>query len=104
MKIVIEYQERTSLAKFADKNKLVMKVHERDVDTLKWSPSLCKFHASFQDTEISEGCFLLSQHGNGNTPNQAIKDYGNIISGKLLIVNAGNPEKRREIRVPILKG
>ena len=60
-----------------------------------------RWSASFHNAEMLEGSILISEYGNGSTPESAIEDYINIIKGKRLVFNAGGGLKyRREYDVP----
>jgi hypothetical protein len=90
--------ERDTIEKFADKHGLVMEVRELDVKTFGGEP----WAASFKNAETKDGCILAYESGRGYSPEEAITDYAKIISRKLLVLNAYDKEKRREILVPIL--
>lgn len=96
MKIVYQYKKRMSINKFAEQNGFVMEIVERD------NPKLSRFYAHFKNVESKDGCILSGEFGNGDTPEEAIVNYANSISGKLLVLHAGNPKKRKEIYAPIL--
>lgn len=96
MKITVELTERSTLSDFANKNGLSLKVRERN------SINLPRFYAAFEGAETKSGSILSRDYGDGNTVDEAINNYGKIISSKLLVLHAGYPKKRREIRVPIL--
>lgn len=55
-----------------------------------------KVYISFRGVEVSEGRFLTSFSGRGNTPDEAKDNYYEQIRGKLLIKDA-HYETRREI-------
>jgi hypothetical protein len=50
--------------------------------------------------EIKRGSVLGGEYGNGHTPQEAIRAYGHIVAGKLLVVDAYG-SSRREYRVPM---
>jgi len=52
----------------------------------------------FKENEHSK--VLSSTHGNATTPDMAIATLLDKIRGKWLVINATNPEKRREYQVP----
>lgn len=98
MKIIYSYvvpEEEMTLEEFADKHNLTMYVYERK------NKNLPRFYARF-DAEVSEGRFLKSVFGEGDTPEEAIVDYIPQISQKLLVLNAYS-RSRKEIKVPKLK-
>lgn len=97
MKTIIESQWRPSIEEFAEKYNLTMKVTERDLRVRH--PQL--YYARFDGAEIKGDCILRSAYGNGHTPEEAIANYANEISGKLLVIGAFT-DGRREIRVPVL--
>ena len=49
--------------------------------------------------EIKEGSFLIDQHGEGKTYEEACEDYYNKIGGKRLVFNACSEEERHEVVV-----
>lgn len=93
-----EYRiDRDTIEGFADKNGLIMEVHERThVD----SPE--RFYAHFENAEVKDGIILIGNFGNGHTPKEAIENYAKEISGKLLVIRAMSKKNRREIYVPVL--
>ena len=60
-----------------------------------------RFYVYFDDGEVMENGMLLSDHGNGNTINEALKDYANRISGKRLAFYA-TTQNRIEVVMPKL--
>jgi hypothetical protein len=103
MEIKLTLLDRCDLVEFADKNKLVMEVHERvpaDMGT-RWVENY-RYFAHFSHCEVKEGMILSGTFGDGATPEEAIREYTQSISGKLLVIDAMDREKRREIRAPIL--
>lgn len=83
------------LEEFADKYGLEMVVSERSNP----SSESYKFYARFRSVEVSEGYFLIGTHGDGNTPEAAIKDYGERISNKTIVYKSYTAH-REEIVVP----
>lgn len=55
--------------------------------------------AHFQYCEIKHGGCLLSEHGNGNTPLEAISKYFDLIRGQNIVFNTTS-DNRREFEVP----
>jgi hypothetical protein len=90
-----------SIEEFADLHGLEMHVMERDP---KAHPGHDHWYACFKNpsVEIKHGGCLRSTFGNGHTPNKAIRDYAEEISGTTLVIDAMGPN-RREIKVPTLK-
>lgn len=66
---------------------------------------LSRFYVSFEGAEFKDTIsspFLMAGAGNGNTINEALKDYCSIISNKILVLNSANPQLRTQIQVPSL--
>lgn len=82
-----------SLTEFSDKHALTLEVRERPAN------GCARYYAHFKDTELSRGSMLVSEHGNGSTVDEAIRDYCQLIQGQRLVVNAMRP-MRREIDIP----
>jgi hypothetical protein len=60
-----------------------------------------RWAASFRHCEIKTGTHgLLSESGNGSSPEVAIKNYIESIKGKTMVFDAMDPQKRREFGVP----
>jgi hypothetical protein len=97
MKIKTFPIEKMTIEEFADKYGLVMEVHERKPPYKLYF----RYYARFSDCEVADQGFLVSIHGNGNTPEAAIADYAREISGKALAENARSSQ-RRDIQVPTL--
>jgi hypothetical protein len=95
--VPIEPQPVTIQA-FADGHGLEMHVHQRALVPFPKGT----YYANFPDAEIKDGYVLVGEHGNGDTPEEAIADYARKISGKLLVLHAG-ADNRSEIQVPTLK-
>lgn len=60
-----------------------------------------RFCARIEGAEVKEKGCLASVHGNGITPLAAIADYAKQIAGKVIVFDAFDGEKRRELQVPI---
>jgi hypothetical protein len=60
---------------------------------------LPRFYVSFKDGEVMQGGCLVSCSGNGNTVDEALKDYSKQISDKRLAFGAYTPQ-RKEIQFP----
>lgn len=87
--------QRSTIEAFAEKHCLVMEVHERATH----GPA--RFYAHFACCEVAERGMLVGVFGNGATPEDAIAEYGQRISGQRIVHRAGQPE-RKEISVPII--
>lgn len=101
MKIETEFAPklaRVSIQEFANRHGLTMRIVERS-HLPKNDPQ--KFYASFKNCEVKRGIFLASLSGGGINPKAAMRDYCNVISGKVLAVDAWG-EGRRLIQVPDL--
>lgn len=94
LKTIINKIYPVTLEEFADKHGLIMEVNER------YDLSLPKFYAQFKGVYRKAGEVCIERcHGNGNTPEEAIEDYQNKISGKNLILHR-RTEKRKEVWAP----
>ena len=87
---------RMTIEEFADKNNLVMEIHERSDED---SPS--RFYAHFEHSDIAKDGMLIGKYGDGESKKRAILNYAMGISGKVLVIGAFSG-CRREIVVPIL--
>ena len=75
-------------------------VNERDINA--GSPArLHKYYVQFEHGEVMEGGCLVGKHGNGNTIDEAIKDYCRQVSNCLVAFGAYTSE-RKEIKFPKL--
>ena len=99
MKVRTTSQPRATLEEFADRHNLVMEVKERPLDCQHHG----KYTASFERAETTTpgSRILTGAYGDGETPEDAMRDYGQEISGKILVVNAWG-DGRRELDVPII--
>jgi hypothetical protein len=104
MEIVTEPVKRMRLSAFADQHGLRMKVIERKPGDLhpQFKYETNRWYAQFDNAEVKDGICLVGTFGNGATKAEAIKDYAKKISGKRLVIDAFNKEKRREIEAPML--
>lgn len=98
MKATIIYDEKVRLSDFAEEHDLELIVRER---TPEYCKTLHRFYASFENVEVKEGPILTSHSGNGDTVAEAIRDYADKISNKLLVTGAYK-EERKEFRSPSL--
>lgn len=99
MKITIERyggDVPTDLAGFADHHGMEMVVSERDAGFAEGDG---RFYARFRDAEVMDGGCLVGTHGNGATPEIAMREYAQKIAGKRLALSAWTLA-RREIDVP----
>ncbi len=98
MKIEKYPGKQETLGSFADRNNLIMEVHERphvhESNNDKW-------YAHFKHCEIQDGGLLIGSYGNGRTPEDAIINYIPKIVGHAIVINAMDKEARREIYVPL---
>ena len=92
MKILRNVEKSTTIENFAEKYNLTMIIN-------RWESS--RYTASFDDVEVEEGNLLGSEYGVGLNEDDAINDYAQLISNKIIVVGAYT--KHREIiQVPIL--
>ena len=94
MKLTVNKVKEGTLEEFADRYGFEMVVKERANPS---DPNM-KFYAKFPRCEILERSLLIGKCGNGETVEDAIRDYASQISGELLVKNAHTKE-RQEIRV-----
>lgn len=92
MKILRRYERTVTLENFADTHNLVMEICERSKE--HWS--LGKYSACFVGAWVHDGGFLVGACGDGATPEGAMRNYAEKISGKFLDV------KGIGIAVPLL--
>ena len=85
----------TTIEQLAEKNGLVMEVHERGGSVR--NPQ--RFYAHFSTCDTKKGNFLVGSFGNGSTPEEAIVNYGREISEQIIVIDARGAG-RREIAVP----
>ena len=81
---------------FAKDNNLELVVGQR---SLGYELKGQRFHIQFNDSCIKEGNSKIGVHGNGNTFNEALRDYANQISWRLLLIEI---PKNIEFRLPWL--
>lgn len=98
MKIEREDVPQMTIEEFAEKHDLVMEVRERPYPV--GSPG--RYYASFKNSDTMEDGCIVGTHGDGPTPEAAIKDYAAELSLKRLVLNAFTKQKRIEINVPRL--
>ena len=93
MKIELNTIKESSIYEFADKHGLVMQVNERE----RPHKGLARFYASFKGVEVKDGQLLVGAFGDGETPESAIANYANVISGRTLVIGAFT-KNRTEIK------
>lgn len=86
MKVIINNLDRINIEDFANEYNLTMLVSERDMAAQ--ALGMLKYTAKFKGVEVKKGLTLEGAYGNGETPEQAIKNYCKHISGQWLVVNA----------------
>lgn len=103
MDIQLIERPRMDIGEFADAHGLTMQVSERSPKYYCADNDFknSRYYAEFAGTEVADGIFLISKHGNGATVEAAIKDYARKISECTLVIGAYTPE-RLEIRTPVL--
>ena len=89
-----------SFEEFANRHGLELVVHERVLDAGLLRRKVERYYANFRDVDVKRGSILLGMSGNGNTPDEAIKDYAGILLGKRLVYRASNPQRRRDFVAP----
>jgi len=99
VKIKREMLARMSIEEFAEENDLTMKVVERKHYDHKGQ----RFYAVFDGAEVKGDSVLMGLYGDGETEEEAIRSYAQVISGKTIVFNA-EKKYRLELDVPILKG
>jgi len=82
--------QAVTLEEFADRHGLVMEVRER----VGCSRDFPRFYASFHRAEVKEGGLLVSFAGNGDSEEEAIREYARRLDGKLLVLDATSPARR----------
>jgi hypothetical protein len=58
------------------------------------------FYAHLEKSDIKKDIGLLGEHGNGYTPNEAIRDYAKKIRGERIVFNGLSDKYREEFNVP----
>lgn len=56
-----------------------------------------QFNVAFEDSFVKDGNVLIGEYGVGNTFESACEDYLNRITGKKLVFNPSNEERRVEV-------
>jgi hypothetical protein len=75
-------------------------VNERDINA--GSPArLSRYYVQFEHANVMQGGCLIGKHGNGNTIDEAIKDYCREVSN-CRIAFGDYPSERKEIKFPKL--
>lgn len=100
MKYTLETESpMCSLEDFAEKHGLELVVTERILDGWHRERNTPRYIARFKNTEIKRGACLAGVYGEGDSPENAIKEYAQCIIGERLIINA-MANDRREIVAP----
>ena len=90
VKITLESICTGTIEKFADAYELEMHVRERKLPI----GDPCRYFAAFRGVEEKQGSCLVSTHGNGATPEEAIRDYARQLSMKPIVHNAMCDDRR----------
>lgn len=101
MKIKYNLIERITIDDFAKQHGLVMQVHERTHEQMA-NPWGDRFFCYFEYLEEKDGSILRSTAGNGTSPRNAIENYCNEISNKLMVYKATSKKLRKEIQTPFI--
>ena len=67
---------------------------------ISWYERGKQFHVKFENVEIKDGSFLISDSGRHFDRIEAINDYIKNIRGKIIVYCAYSKNARREIIVP----
>lgn len=86
----------SALEKFTKDNALDLVVLEREHYN-EGDPM--KYYARYEDSYVLGDGVLIGSFGNGGTPEDAVRNWGEKISLKTLVIGAWG-SSRREIRVP----
>ncbi len=97
MKKTVKNIPQCSIEQFAERHDLEMEINERP--TAIGDPS--RYYANFKGASTKGNHVLISDFGNGATPEQAIAEYAARISLKTLVFGEYSKD-RTEIRVPRL--
>lgn len=99
MEIVLKNSVNSiTLEKFAEDNNLKLIVNTRSQRAIRLH-NVKKYYIYFEGVEIEEGCMLISISGNGNTIDEALEDYKQLISGTKMVINAMCKD-RKEFNLP----
>ena len=93
-----DLQPRNTIKAFAEQHDLTIIIRERP--EFLWNNG--RFTASFEGADEKGDGVLIGTYGNGNSHEEAIRDYAKKISSKTLVFGAYTPD-RKEIRVPIIE-
>ena len=102
MKIEVKRVEKMTLEEFADKYGLVMQI----VEQYNAISTEFRFRANFKGVKIKDNVSnkeITCVGGYGRDEETAMKDYGNLISGKILVFN-GLGFFRKDISIPKIVG
>lgn len=92
--------DHPTLAEFAARHGLTMVITERDMDAWQRARGIERFIAQFKKADVKRDCILEGTYGNGNTEDEAMRDYAQKISGQRLVV--ADREPRLDVIVPVL--
>lgn len=101
MKVRRELAPVSTLEAFADAHGLELVITERRMDRWQRENRLKRFLARFDHVEVSDGSMLIGTYGEGDTEDEAIRGYADLISSEKLVVDAWKAT-RREIQAPRL--
>ncbi len=94
MKINRSAHKRLTIEEFADSEGLSLDVHENE----------CGYYfVKFSGSLMKDGYFLVGCAGEGESEENAVKNYIKIVSGKTLSVYDSDTRKSRDVYVPTLK-
>lgn len=95
MKIEKHLILESTIQEFADKNNLIMEVHERN------KIGYDRYYVHFKHCEIEDGNVLIAAFGNGSTQEEAISNYACRISLQNIVIDSSSKNSRK-ILVPRL--
>lgn len=75
-------------------------VIDKEIIIIRYPNQHGRFSACFASCEIKQGIILCGEYGNGETPQEAVNNYKNEISGKNIVFHAGSNEHRQEYVAP----
>jgi len=98
MNTICEYIPEMTIEAFAEANDLTMIICERPLPV----GNDLRYYAHFQHCEVMDKSMLISEYGNGSTPEEAVAAYAKRINMGRIVVHAYT-SGRLEIKVPRLK-
>jgi hypothetical protein len=84
----------TSFAAFCEREQLDVECRERPKRY-----RLPRWYAAAKGVDVRDGPFLVSLHGNGATPDEAVADYARQLAGQRIVIGASSRD-RREVQAP----